>query len=542
MADYLLLINNVMRMPIEHTLHTSDPLQGQRTLTVEILSVDASYRPALDDEVVVVEETGATSTTALAIGTGTRVLTIQAGVALIVGERVRLYSRATPTAWMEGKIASYVGTTLTVEVNVTSGTGTYADWVVARRRFGGLVVRKSERAHADALTAPIVTRIEAVGYDLYASRRVVNLTINTGTLKAALQQLEPYLSPYGVTLDPDQADGPTIQTFPLSFVTVREGLDQLAQRSGWFWRITPHKHLRMTSGSAETAPFNVAEGDGSTEDDVEVEPTREDYVNRVLLLYDNGSKLVEAPATPPPPNQLWEVILRADEVTDQGSAQQIADSYLAAHQVVPKVARYFTRRPGLRAGQLQSVSFPSRAFVNNALIHEVIARDDRLTELLYEVRVVESGTQVDDWRRTYERWSGGAAGGVTVGGGGGGGGGGGVRWIFLGGDMVSSVQSSVPTWTPASPFQVQIDTAQAGSLSAMVTAWVRAASGSVTVRLRNVSDNTIAGTSAVVTPPNWETWQRVTFAVTLTAGAKLYQVEVLPSLANTDVAAWAYLE
>jgi hypothetical protein len=118
----------------------------------------------------------------------------------------------------------------------------------------------------------------------------------------------------------------------------------------------------------------------------------------------------------------------------------------------------------------------------------------------------------------------------------------GSRWVFLGGDMVSAVRSAGPTWTPATPFQVQIDTTGAGNLAATVTAWVRAAAGSVQARLKNVSDNTVAGTSGPVTPAGWADWRRVTFGATLASGAKLYQLELLPSLADTDVAAWAYLE
>ncbi|MHC4051374.1 hypothetical protein [Bradyrhizobium sp. 25ACV] len=71
---------------------------------------------------------GGTSTTSLAIGTGSKVFTTQAGLAYTNGARVRASSAANPTTdWMEG-VATYSGTTLTVTVDKTNGSGTHADW------------------------------------------------------------------------------------------------------------------------------------------------------------------------------------------------------------------------------------------------------------------------------------------------------------------------------------------------------------------------------------------------------------------------------
>jgi len=70
----------------------------------------------------------ATSTTSLAIGTGSKAFTTQAGLAYSAGARVRASSAADVADFMEGVVASYSGTTLTVTVDLTGGTGTDADW------------------------------------------------------------------------------------------------------------------------------------------------------------------------------------------------------------------------------------------------------------------------------------------------------------------------------------------------------------------------------------------------------------------------------
>jgi hypothetical protein len=72
----------------------------------------------------------ATSVTSLVTaGAGSKVFATQAGLAYTAGARVRATSVGTGE-WMEGVCASYVGTTLTVTMDLNSGTGTHADWTL----------------------------------------------------------------------------------------------------------------------------------------------------------------------------------------------------------------------------------------------------------------------------------------------------------------------------------------------------------------------------------------------------------------------------
>jgi hypothetical protein len=70
----------------------------------------------------------ATSTTSLAIGTGSKTFTTQAGMAYSVGARVRASSAANTANYMEGLVTAYSGVTLTVNVDVVGGSGTLTDW------------------------------------------------------------------------------------------------------------------------------------------------------------------------------------------------------------------------------------------------------------------------------------------------------------------------------------------------------------------------------------------------------------------------------
>jgi hypothetical protein len=74
---------------------------------------------------------GVTSTTSMTIGTGSKTFTTNvssADTAFIVGNRVRLIYDA--TNYMEGTITAFSGTSMTVNVDTTAGSGTYATWSV----------------------------------------------------------------------------------------------------------------------------------------------------------------------------------------------------------------------------------------------------------------------------------------------------------------------------------------------------------------------------------------------------------------------------
>ena len=72
-----------------------------------------------------------TSTTSLLIAVASKVFTTQAGEMYTAGIWVQATSAANNANWMYGQVTSYTGTTLTVDVQVIGGSGTYADWNIS---------------------------------------------------------------------------------------------------------------------------------------------------------------------------------------------------------------------------------------------------------------------------------------------------------------------------------------------------------------------------------------------------------------------------
>jgi hypothetical protein len=73
-----------------------------------------------------------TSSTSVAIGTGSKSLTVEAGKLFYTGQWLLATSTASPSNYMVGQVTSYNATTgaLVLNVSYTSGSGTIASWTV----------------------------------------------------------------------------------------------------------------------------------------------------------------------------------------------------------------------------------------------------------------------------------------------------------------------------------------------------------------------------------------------------------------------------
>jgi hypothetical protein len=72
----------------------------------------------------------ATSTTSLAIGTGSKTFAMPAGKAFQIGQWVLAQETSNNANQMYGQVTSYSGTSLVLDVLYTGGSGTHADWTV----------------------------------------------------------------------------------------------------------------------------------------------------------------------------------------------------------------------------------------------------------------------------------------------------------------------------------------------------------------------------------------------------------------------------
>jgi hypothetical protein len=77
--------------------------------------------------------TNSTSTTSLAVGTGSKSLTVTTGKSYVTGMYIRVVSTSTPTNYMQGTVTSYNSGTgaLVFTSEIIGGTGTIASWTIS---------------------------------------------------------------------------------------------------------------------------------------------------------------------------------------------------------------------------------------------------------------------------------------------------------------------------------------------------------------------------------------------------------------------------
>lgn len=155
--------------------------------------------------------------------------------------------------------------------------------------FGGTVTTPSEAGFGGVGLTPITTMIDAQDYNAFTERCSVTATIPSGTLKAALVALAPYYTAYGITLDAAQADGPTLPTLIYDAKPLTDVFAELELNSGYLREVSASQVLGMYAPGTVVAPFNITDGDGNIDGDLQIiQRSRSGYANRVLVRAGSG--------------------------------------------------------------------------------------------------------------------------------------------------------------------------------------------------------------------------------------------------------------
>ena len=117
-------ISQVLATPISTTVPLADntSINISQVIDTVVTALPAGIRGEGYDNI--------TSTSSIAFSTGSKVITVNRIGAFLVGMRIRLSSGL---SWQEGIITAldYFNKTITVNVSLVSGTGTYTNWLVS---------------------------------------------------------------------------------------------------------------------------------------------------------------------------------------------------------------------------------------------------------------------------------------------------------------------------------------------------------------------------------------------------------------------------
>lgn len=302
------------------------------------------------------------------------------------------------------------------------------------RIFGGLVEQAEESADAGAANDDIITLVAAFGYARYADWVVVNDTIPAGTLAEQAEFIRStYLDDYGVTLDPDQVDGPDL---PEMVVVDRKGTDVLNDLSSltsgsggspnlpYVWEIDPYKVLRFFQIGSTDAPADLIEGEAleaSGGGDVIVKRTRQNFATRIILK-SNGGTLRTVATQAVAADRVRTLLIETNAELSTEVATQAAEGLLSQYSTEQKEVRYNTVFPGVwKPGQIQTATVAKRDLNDSLLVSEVSTRIEPGNTVLMRAITALSGYRLKgSWQDVLARMVSGV-GGVGIPGSGGGG-------------------------------------------------------------------------------------------------------------------------
>lgn len=164
------------------------------------------------------------------------------------------------------------------------------------RIFGGNISAPATKGLGGESGNQIVTDISLSDFNALADKRYVSMEIPAGTLKAALLAIQAAgFFPAGVTLDAGQIPGPNIPA--LSYRNYQDRcklssvLNEIAVIDPTYkftWNIDYFKKLKFTiPADSHATPYSIdAQYDRYVIGDVSVEPSNDNYANRIFLLFD----------------------------------------------------------------------------------------------------------------------------------------------------------------------------------------------------------------------------------------------------------------
>ncbi len=140
---------------------------------------------------------------------------------------------------------------------------------------------------------PRLRKITAFDYSVYTSFVTATITASIAPASDTLEDflttlVTNYLTDYGVTLDPSQATGPTLEPNAWDGTYVEGILNAISEQTGWVWKIDELKQLRMWDPATEAAGFNVTATNDTYVEDIKSSHPNEKFYNRIFIDGGNG--------------------------------------------------------------------------------------------------------------------------------------------------------------------------------------------------------------------------------------------------------------
>jgi len=164
----------------------------------------------------------------------------------------------------------------------------------------------------------------------------------------------------------------TIEAIYFDMLPMSKCLDELAERTGYRWYISPNKEIYFFAEGSITAPFNITDDNGNCiSESLEIEDDYEQIKNRVNVQSGHITTVQVSDATSIAAYGEREVLEKDDSITSTAEATQKANAILAAYKDPLKKGSFETYEAGLFSGQKINVNSTLRGINQDFIIESV---------------------------------------------------------------------------------------------------------------------------------------------------------------------------
>lgn len=417
----VLTIDGTPRAIKDRSLRLARTANGRATLYVGVRSLDASYRPALDDEILLEEDTerifggtiaqvrerGAVKNKAGAIVTDITAIDFNGyadrriiSSTFAGGSLESLLTSAETILSIYGvtlDAAQVTGPTLPATAyTIKTMTEVLNDWMALTAEHGEPFVWEIDAFKVLRAFQPstVAAPFDITGSPPYPAVVGGDLTIERKRDSSYANSVTIYVPPitqFGreETFTGDGTEDTFVLTYvPFEFrglVTVAGVEETLGVGATWTYDAGTNSITRNAGAPANGAAISI-------------------IFSGTFTALANAEDATEIAAV----GRYDKVIVR-DAIPTGTTAQALADAELAMALVVPELARYSTTQLGLAVGQSQTITVAARNVNATAVITDIVSSDLATRQLIHDVTATIDASQTNlnrGWRTVYRRWLG----------------------------------------------------------------------------------------------------------------------------------------
>jgi hypothetical protein len=280
---------------------------------------------------------------------------------------------------------SFIDTTNTIqegdEIEIFDGLQTAENKV-----FGGIIKSISAQYLTPLTERPpvypiIQVDVQSDGYEFITNRRIVNVSRTNVGVEQIVREMLNILDSETI-FEGNINTGPDIASYNVTYKTIKEVLDDMANVAGYVWYIDNQRRLQFTSQiPGEACPFELVQNGPFTDfHDLSWASGLDNYANKVFVIgasgivatRENSAEIARRSAEADGQGTgVYGFVIQDSNLTTLAMANAVADNHLRKYAVSPGTLSFSSYTKGWKPGTKLKVQLPQITGFNSSSVPTV---------------------------------------------------------------------------------------------------------------------------------------------------------------------------